>query len=705
MNILQIVPELNVGGVETGTRDLAGYLVKHGHKSVVVSNGGTLVDELEKQGSVHYTLAVHKKSLFTIFSMIPRIAEIIRKEKIDIVHARSRVPAWISFFAARLTGKVFITTCHGYYKAHFASRPMGWGKLVICPSEVIVNHMNKDFGLSLERVRLVPRGVDLERFRFSPPLSHSSAGQGKAKAGFNIGIIGRLTPLKGHTYFLRAIARVMRQVYSPSIKVWIVGGVSASHQDYKRELEILIKRLGLGHCVEFLGTQHDIAGVLSGLNLLVMPSVCHEAFGRVIIEAQASGVPVIASRIGGAIDIIDHNSTGILVDPGDTQGLSKAVIKIIKDNSFAADLAKNAYRKLKQEFTLELMASSTLKVYREALSNFRVLVIKLRSLGDVVLSVCGLRAIRKKFPRPNYKISLLVNIPYQELLFNCPYIDELIVCDLNGRDKGMKGFLKTAGELRKRNFDFAIDLQNNHNSHLLAFLGYIPARYGYRRKFGFLLNHSIPVKEMTRGPVEHQFQVLKMLDIKKGTGVYHELWPGKDDEEYIENFLNEQWLGPKQILVGMNVSASKKWLTKAWPSDYIACLCENLALKDIRMVFTGGPEDLSLASGIVELLESAKPIVACGKTSINQLVSLIKRCRVFISSDSAPLHIAAAVGVPYIALFGPTDPGRHLTPGQKGKVFYKNLSCSPCYKPRCKTQKCMYAIKPKEVIEAIEKLL
>ena len=697
MNILQILPELNVGGVETGTRDLAKHLVKMGHKSVVVSNGGTLVDEIESQGSKHYALPVHKKSIFAILWLVPKLVEIIRKEEIDIVHARSRVPAYIAFFASRLTGKVFITTCHGYYKTHFASRVMSWGKLVICPSQVIANHMNKDFGLPLERIKLVPRGVDLERFRFISP-------DNKQSDVFNIGIIGRLSPLKGQAYFLRAMARVLRQVFSPSIKVWIVGGASASHEAYKRELHVLVNRLGLRHCTEFLGTKQDIATVLSGLNLLVLASVRHEAFGRVVIEAQAAGVPVIATRVGGIVDIIDDNLTGILVAPGDVEGLAEAIIKIIKNKSTAVYLAKNAYKRLKQKFTLEIMVKNTLKVYKEALSKLRILIIKLSSLGDVILAAPSLRATRKRFPKSNYKISVLVNAPYQEVLFNCPYIDELIVSDLNDKDKGIRGIFKIAQEIRRRNFNFVIDLQNNHKSHLLGFLGFIPERYGYKRKFGFLFNHSLPYGAMTQGPVEHQFRILRMLDIKAKD--YHpELWPSKEDEEYIESFLNEQWLGPKQILVGMNLSASKRWPTKYWPAGHIASLCDSLSLKDIRMVFTGEAQDLSRATGIVELLESAKPIVACGKTSINQLVCLIKRCQVFISTDSAPLHIATAVRTPYIALFGPTDPRWHLGSGYKGTTFYKNLPCSPCYKTSCTTQECMYAIKPQEVFAAVGKLL
>ena len=118
MNILQIVPELRVGGVERGTVDLATHLVKAGHKAVVISNGGELVKDLIAAGALHYQLPVHRKSIFSIIAMIPKIVDILRKEKIDIVHARSRIPAWSAFFASRKARCVFITTCHGYYKKH-----------------------------------------------------------------------------------------------------------------------------------------------------------------------------------------------------------------------------------------------------------------------------------------------------------------------------------------------------------------------------------------------------------------------------------------------------------------------------------------------------------------------------------------------------------------------------------------------------------
>ena len=165
MNTLQILPQLNLGGVETAVFDSVKYLVRMGHKTVVVSAGGELLRDLEALGVVHYQLPVHKKSLFTIIKMISRVAEIIKEEKIELVHAHSRVPAWIAYFATRRTKVVFITTCHGYYKRHPFSQVMGWSKRVIAISNVIARHMVDDFAVPYERIRLIPSSVDLEKFK------------------------------------------------------------------------------------------------------------------------------------------------------------------------------------------------------------------------------------------------------------------------------------------------------------------------------------------------------------------------------------------------------------------------------------------------------------------------------------------------------------------------------------------------------------
>jgi lipopolysaccharide heptosyltransferase II len=704
MNILQILPELNVGGVETGTLDLARHLIRLGHKTVVVSNGGVLVKELESYGAIHYQLPVHKKSIPTMFKMVRRLAEIIKEEKIEVVHARSRVPAWIAYFATRKTNTVFVTTCHGYYKRHPFSYVMGWAKRVIVISSCIGRHMVDDFGVPYERIRLIARSVDLDKFKYINPSE-------KKRQEFNVGIIGRITPLKGHLDFIKAMARVARVV--PQLKVWIVGEASSSDQAYKEQLKLLIKRLGLWQTVQFLGTQRDIPSILSNLDLLVLATTAHEAFGRVIVEAQASGVPVVATRVGGVVDIIEDNKNGILIPPADPVNMAEAVIKVYRDKELASRLANEAYRRVKERYSVHLMVKNTLDVYRDAISSFKILIIKLSSLGDVILSTAAIKATREKFSQ--HKISVIVAENVKEVLLECPYIDELLICDLKNKDSGLRGLLRLASLLRKKNFDLVIDLQNNRRSHLLSYLTLSLNRYGYNNgKLGFLLNHSIKDDFPAMDPVTHQFRILGLLGIELPLSCRQqppaespclELWPRDEDQRFIDDFLNAQWLSANQKIIGINISASKRWATKNWPLRHIAKLCEELGRRDMRVVITGTEKELKYVDVLASMVKDAKLINACAKTSVNQLACLIKRCAVYISPDSASLHIAASQDTPFVALFGPTDYRRHLPRARKFIVIKKDLPCSPCYKSNCNSKKCMELIKPEEVLEAIEKLL
>jgi heptosyltransferase-1/heptosyltransferase-2 len=443
---------------------------------------------------------------------------------------------------------------------------------------------------------------------------------------------------------------------------------------------------------------------MAQMDVLVLATTAHEAFGRVIIEAQAAGVPVVATRMGGVVDIIEDDRNGLLVAPADPQGMSEAVLKIFKDKEFARRLAENAYQKVQEKYSVGLMTAQTLDVYQEALSNFRALVIKLSSLGDVILSSAALRSIREKFPK-GWRISALVGEESRDVLLGCPYIDELIVCDLKNKDRGLKGLLKTGSALRKRNFDLVVDLQNNRKSHILSYLTLAPDRYGYRnKKFGFLLNHSIQDDCIALEPVKHQFRVLGMLGIELKDPRL-ELWPSQDDADYVKELFASEWLSTQQKIIGINLSASRRWQTKAWPMGHIIKLCEELGRRDLRVVLTGTGQDVTAAQDLTQKVKGTKLINACGKTTINQLACLIRECSAYVSSDSAPLHVAAAAGVPFVALFGPTDPSRHLFPAKNFILLKKGLKCGPCYKPKCKNKRCMELISPQEVLEAIDRLL
>src|SRR3989338_5632443 len=696
MKVLQVLPELNVGGVETGTVDFAKYLVDHGHRSVVVSNGGELVAELESRGTKHYQLPVHKKSLWTAAKCVKALRAIIREENADIVHARSRVPAWIAYFACRGTQAAFITTCHGYYGSRIFSQVMGWPKLVIRPSRVIGRHMIEHFGVLSSSVRYIPRSVDVEKFRVERPAI-------VGKSFFTVAIVGRLTPLKGHMFFLRAMAKVVRAM--PNIRIWIIGDAPLTKQSYKSELQVLAHRLGIQGHVEFLGNRQDVAQLLAQADVFVLSTVTQEAFGRVILEAQAVGVPVVATSVGGVVDIINDGETGLLVLPKDPDGMARAVVRVLNDKKFAAQLAEAAKRRLREQFTLEHMASQTLKVYEELLNSLNILVIKISAMGDVVLVTASLKALRGKYPRA--KIYCLVGKESRKVLQNCPYLDGLIIDDTRPKRKGWSRAIRLSHRLRKYRFDKIVDFQNSRKSHLLAFLSFPRESYGYDNgKWSKLLTNPLRGYRNDIPAVDHQFQLLQAMGITPPRELSLELWPSDKDRKYVQELFDAEWLGNVTRIVGINIAASQKWQTKNWPVEHIARLCDLLAGKSIRVVITGMAKDKPLVEQLLARTKS-KPAVFAGRTDVLQLAALIERCKVYITPDSAPLHIAAAMRTPLVAFFGPTDSRRHQPPAKNMIILEKKPACAPCYSPRCliMTHACLRDITPDEVAGKIESLM
>jgi lipopolysaccharide heptosyltransferase II len=687
MNILQIVPELKFGGVERGTVDLARYLAKQGHKSVVVSAGGPLVGDLTSAGVIHYALPVQKKSIFSVLYSVKVLAKIIRKEQIQLIHARSRVPALIAYWAGRRCQIPFITTCHGFYRRHPLSCVMGWGKLVIVASHLIGKRMHDDFGVAHERIRLIHRGVNLEEFRPTevPPADPPAP---------VVGLIGRMTPIKGHEVFLKAMARVVRVL--PQVKIQLIG--DAPKPQYKEDLMMLAKQLGLAGHVEFLGTRYDIAKQLSQMTVLAAPSVGEEAFGRVVIEAGACGAAVVASRIGGMVEIIEDEKNGLLVAPNDPRVLADAVLRLLKDPALRQRLSGNLKKKVQAEFNLDRMFERTLSVYEEALKRQKILVIKLTAIGDVILIIPSLAAIRQKYPAA--WITVLVSRKARKIIRNCPYVNDVIVYEDSAKWRVLSWF-KMARLLAREQFDTVADLQNNRASHFISFFCGAGVRAGFsNRKWSFFLNRRSKGSLGALPPLEHQLQVLKMIGVDAVQKTL-ELWTSPEEEQRIDSFLASHWVSQSQHLVGMNPGSSLRWPTKQWPIENFARVCDELGRRNIRVVLTGSADDLAATEELVRRTKY-KPINAAGKTSITELAALIKRCRVFVSSDSAPMHIASGVQVPLIAIFGPTDPKRHLVPPSRYQVFWKEAQCSPCYLRSCPLgHVCMRKITVQEVLDAV----
>ena len=697
MHILQLLPKLEVGGVERGVLDLAKGLVARGHRVSVVSGGGPLVEGLTRMGAMHYQLPVHEKSLTTMGSCVPAIAQLIRATGVDIVHARSRVPGWIGFAAARWSQRPFVTTAHGFYKPHLGSRVMMWGRVVIAPSASLGRYLVEQLHLPKERLRVIPRGVDLEEFAFEPPTAAAHQGP------WRIGLFGRLSPIKGQEIALRACQRLLRS--GLSVKLCLAGDTPESPT--RRSLEALIRSLHLEDAVEWLGVRQDIPALIASVDLVVAPSTYPESFGRSVIEAQAVGRPVVASRLGALTELIEHERTGLLVPPRDPQALADALEQLISDAALRSRCIASARKQVETQWNAKRMVEQTAAVYDECLTKPKILIWKLSALGDVILATPSLRAIRRQFPQGH--LTLVVGRTAYEVVARCPYLDDLIIYDPTRKDRGLRRQLAFLRRLRACAFDLSIDLQNSRKTHLMTWLAGVPVRTGYRRKFGWLLNRPVRLPRVVLAPIAHQHYLLRQAGFATN-GEALELWPSPLDEQRAVQLLARPGVGESRAggpghvaaghqLVGIHPGGSGRWKTKRWDMDRWAKVCDALAQRSVQVVIIGGPEERSLGETLTQLTKTP-PLILIGQTNLMELACLIKRCDVFMAHDSSALHVAAAVGTPTVALFGPTDPRRHLPPTFIGQVLNKDVFCSPCYSTRCRTitHACMKRISVEEVL-------
>lgn len=690
MKVMQILPLMNIGGVERGVLDLVRFFkreslssIQKKVKNIVVSGGGGLVKGLEKEGVTHYKLPVYKKSPLILF-LVPKLRKIINEERIDIVHARSRMPGWVSFFASRKSRAVFITTAHGVYKNRFFSEVMGWGKYIICPSRVVARHMKNNFGVPEEKIIIVNRWVDLNKFQFT--------GYQQRRESNVIVSIGRISPTKGYEYLITGFKKIVR--LNPYLKLKIVGSADKSKVKYLNYLKTLVSRFSLNYNVEFVGFKEDIENVLAEARILIVPSVIEESFGRVVIEAFACGVPVVATKVGGFKEIIEDGADGLLIEPGNSEEITGSILKILGDSDYAERLAKQARKKVEQRYTMEKCLQETEKVYEKTLGISKILVIKISSLGDLILSFPSLKELRHKFPKD--KICLLTLKRYHSFLRGCPYVDKIITMD--DKYKKFKNILRVAEGLRRESFDYIVDLQNNRPSHVISFLSLGRYSFGYALRWGFLLTKKIKYNREDN-PLDSQERILQFLGIRF-------------KEKKLVFWQREGELPvslPDAGLIGINVSASRKWQSKNWPSKNILKLIEMIHknLPAFRVVLFGNEEAKEQAEEI-EKSSICKLSNLCGKITLGDLPRVVEKLKVFITPDTATLHLSCALDIPTIALFGPTDPRRHTVKSKNLYIYCEKLPCSFCYRPKCNLKKgnlCLEKITSRQIFAKIKEIL
>jgi glycosyltransferase involved in cell wall biosynthesis len=373
LTIMQVIPHLGTGGAEQSCIDVAAEIVKSGARSIVVSGGGSRVPDLLRIKSEHIILPVHSKNPATIIRNVSRIKKLIKKNEVDIVHVRSRAPAWSAMLACRNTQATFVTTVHAAYKGNesrfkkFYNSVMSKGDRVIAISDFIAGYVRENFKTDPRNLVTIPRGVDLDKFRpelVSAERAIQLAKQWRVPDGVPVILMpSRVSKIKGHHVLIDALEKLgRRDVFC------IMVGPNQGRSEYQTDLEETITKKNLSGIVRIVDTCQDMPAAYSLASVVVAPSVVAEGFGRIPIEAQAMGRPVIASDYGGFKETILDKQTGWLFPVGDSDALAEMLRQALSlSDQQRQDQAEKAIAHVRANFTKDKMCEATMELYADIL--------------------------------------------------------------------------------------------------------------------------------------------------------------------------------------------------------------------------------------------------------------------------------------------------------------------------------------------------
>ena len=369
--ILQVVPTLIAGGVERGTIEVAKAIVKNGDRSLVLSAGGPLISHIHDVGAEHFKMNVSTKNPILMYCNVDKIAQIIKDESVDIVHARSRAPAWSAYYAAKKTGAKFITTFHGIYnfgcglKKHYNSIMVA-GERVIAVSNFVKEHILANYDVDESKIRVIHRGVDYRYFdpeRVTADVIQKFRNKYLVPKSTPVIVLpARMTRWKGQEVLVKTLNLIKDKNF-----YCIISGDLAKHPTYTNEIHDMINSFKLQHKIRLFGPEQDMVGLYGIADIVLSTSVEPEAFGRVAIEGQAMEKVVIATNIGGAVETVTDELNGYHVKPGDERELAAKISDVLDnlDSSKLNALRKKARKYAIEHFSVDMMDQKTLAVYNE----------------------------------------------------------------------------------------------------------------------------------------------------------------------------------------------------------------------------------------------------------------------------------------------------------------------------------------------------
>lgn len=381
--ILQILPELNSGGAEQATIDIAAALAAVGARALVASAGGRLVSELQANGGIWQPFPAQSKNPLAMLINQRRLAELIRAEGVSLVHARSRAPAWVAYGATRRTKTPFVTTFHGAYSGSSTFKLrynsiMAKGDRVIANSAFTAARIARLYPFAAENIKIIERGIDLRAFNpgdVDPARVQALRQAWQIAPGERIILLAaRLTPRKGHKILIEAAQRLLADGFTDA--KFIFAGDVQGHNAYLKDLDAMIAKAGLTNFVRRTGHCADMPAALLAAALVVVPSTEPETFGRVAAEAQAIGTPVVMSDLGAAPEVVlappevaEEARTGWRVPSGDAHALAQAIRAALDLGATARDaLSGRARTHVLHRFSVARMQTETLAAYAALLA-------------------------------------------------------------------------------------------------------------------------------------------------------------------------------------------------------------------------------------------------------------------------------------------------------------------------------------------------
>ena len=369
-SVLQVLPHLNSGGLVSGAVEISEALQKTGMNSFVASAGGRREREITKAGGKVINFSLGSKNPIIMLLNVYKLSKIIKKYKINIIHARSRAPAWSAYFAAKKMGIPFVTTFHGTYSIQNKLKKkynsiMVKSDRVIAISRFINNHILSNYNIDKDKIVTIHRGINIERFNYLKVADERLISLlnifNIPEDSFVVLLPGRITRWKGHILLIEAIFKLQR-----SDIICLFVGDAQGRNKYYAELEKILDKFKLKNNFRIIPNQSDMVTIYKLADVVVSSSLDPEAFGRVIVEAQAMGRPTISANHGGGSEIIIDGLTGWLFKPGDANDLSDKINKALSLNKDNRDkLAINAIKRAKLNFNNETMCAKTLQVYAE----------------------------------------------------------------------------------------------------------------------------------------------------------------------------------------------------------------------------------------------------------------------------------------------------------------------------------------------------